>query len=134
MRYWDSKGHSEHSNGGPPDNIDYFHPNYYWQDTPQVSETPQSTLSSHPVQPLDPYVSDTPEYTKSSAAVRYDDVEQMDEYRGPQSVEGYTADAGIEQREAAARGKAEGGKKRKGLAGLGGIGATIVALLLKFKA
>src|SRR5205807_3968416 len=36
-------------------------------------------------------------------------------------------------REAAARGKVEAGKKRKGLAGLGGIGASIGALLLKLK-
>jgi Zn-dependent protease len=49
-------------------------------------------------------------------------------------MEGYTVDAGQEQREAARRGAAGDGKKRKGLlARLGGIGASIVALALKFK-
>jgi Zn-dependent protease len=131
--HWNSNGHSEYNDGTPPDDIDYFHPNYYWQDTPQQSETPPAILSAQPVQPLDPSVSDSSEYMKSSMGVGYYDVEQMQKYRGPQSLEGYTADAGAEQREAAARGSAEGGKKRKGLAGLGGIGATIAALLLKFK-
>src|SRR5437588_1989652 len=51
----------------------------------------------------------------------------MSAYRGPSSLEGYTVDAGAEQRKTA-----EEGKKRKGLAGLGGLGATIVALLVKF--
>jgi Zn-dependent protease len=129
--HWNSNGHSEYNSERPPDDIDYFHPNYYWRDTPQEVETSQSILSA---QPLDPSASDFPEYRNSSAVGGYDDVEQMREYRGPQSVEGYTADVGTEQREAATRGKVEGGKKRKGLAGLGGIAATIAALLLKFKA
>src|SRR5437660_3255535 len=55
------------------------------------------------------------------------DPAQMSAYRGPSSLEGYTVDAGAEQRKTA-----EEGKKRKGLAGLGGLGATIVALLVKF--
>src|SRR5437763_9252118 len=126
--YWNSNGHSENNSERPPDDIDYFHPNYYWQDTPQRAENPQ------PVQPLNPYGSDSPESMNSLTVARYDDVEQMRVYRGPQSVEGYTADVGTEQREAATRGKVEGGKRRKGLAGLGGIAATIAALLLKFKA
>jgi Zn-dependent protease len=132
--HWNSNGHSEYNSEGPSDDIDYFHPNYYWQDTPQKVETPPSIPSAQPVQPLEAYGADIPEYMSSSAVVGYDNIEQMQEYRGPQNVEGYTADVGTEQRETAARGKVEGGKKRKGLAGLGGIGATIVALLLKFKA
>jgi Zn-dependent protease len=126
--HWNSNGHSESHSERPPDDIDYFHPNYYWQDTPHEVETPQ------PIQALDPYTLDATKYMNSSVVTEYDDVEQMQEYRGPQSVEGYTADVGAEQREAAAHGNAEGRKKRKGLAGLGGLGATIVALLLKFKA
>lgn len=131
--HWDSNSHSEYGSGGPPDNIDYFHPNYYWQDAPQEVETPQPSPPAQPVQPLDPYMSGPPEYMNALTAVRYDGVEQMREYRDPQSVEGYTADAGAEQREVAECGNAEGKKKRKGLAGLGGIAATIVALLLKLK-
>jgi Zn-dependent protease len=60
--------------------------------------------------------------------------EAVDEYRGPKSIEGYTTDAGVEQREAAARGSSEGGHKRKGLAKLGGIGLALGTLLLKLKA
>ena len=56
----------------------------------------------------------------------------MTPYSGPESIDGYTEDIGAEQREAAQRGTTEGGRKRKGLAGLGGIGAAISALLLKF--
>jgi Zn-dependent protease len=56
----------------------------------------------------------------------------MTPYRGPSDIEGYTADVGAEQREAARRESSEGSKKRKGLAGLGGIGAALSALLLKF--
>ena len=128
-----SDGYSEYGNEGPSDDIDYFHPDYYWRDTPRQSEAPQSSLQ--PVQPLDPSMSypDYPSYAVGSPAIRYDDVEQMGEYRSPRSLEGYTDDAGAEQREAAARGNAEGGKKRKGLAGLGGVATAIAALLLKFK-
>ena len=48
----------------------------------------------------------------------------MTPYRGPESIDGYTEDIGAEQREAAKRGTTEGGRKRKGLAGLGGLGAA----------
>src|SRR2546430_4037515 len=56
----------------------------------------------------------------------------MTPYRGPSSIEGYTEDIGAEQREAAKRGTTESSNKRKGLAGLGGLGAALSALLLKF--
>jgi Zn-dependent protease len=133
--YRDPNGYSDYGSGGPPEDIDYFHPDYYWKNTSQESETSRSSLSAQPVQPLDPYVTypDYPGYGNSPPGVEYDGSEQMREYRSPRSVEGYISDAGAEQREAAAQGHAEGGKKRKGLARLGGIGATIGALLLKFK-
>src|SRR5438132_14029142 len=121
--HWNANGHSENNRERPPDDIDYFHPNYYWQDTPQEVENPQV------VQPPNPYGLDSPEYVNSSAVAAYNDVEQMREYRGPQSVEGYTTDVGTEQREAAERGNAEGQKNGRGLAGLGGIAPTIVARL-----
>src|SRR5260221_13756772 len=56
----------------------------------------------------------------------------MTPYHGPSHIEGYTTDIGAEQREAAKRGDTNGGRKRKGLAGLGGIGAALRALLFKF--
>ncbi len=100
--------------------IDYSNPEYY------QPPMPQSPRSAQPVESLDQY----PDYT-STAAYGYDPV-LMEEYRGPESMDGYTMDAGAEQREAAARGKAESNKRRGRLAGLGGIGATIAALALKF--
>jgi len=58
---------------------------------------------------------------------------QMSAYRGPSSMEGYTDDAGADQRELAKHGTISEGNKRKRLAGLGGLGAFIVGLLVKFK-
>ena len=58
----------------------------------------------------------------------------MSAYRGPSSLEGYTNDAGADQRELAKHGKISEGNKRKKLAGLGGLGAFIIGLLVKFKA
>src|SRR5579859_4177655 len=57
---------------------------------------------------------------------------KMSAYRGPSSLEGYTYDAGEDQRELAKHGKISEGKKKK-LAGLGGIGAFLLGLLVKFK-
>jgi Zn-dependent protease len=57
----------------------------------------------------------------------------MREYRGPAELDDHTVDVGVEQREAAQRGTAEEGKKRKGLLGLGGTLAAIGAWLLKLK-
>jgi Zn-dependent protease len=116
--------------GENPYDIDYAHPAYYQPDAP-VSR------SAQPVQPLEeldrsdrfnPY----PVSINGSSGGSHEAT--MSEYRGPSSLEGYTVDAGAEQREAAQRGHAEDGKSRKGLlARLGGFGATIVALLLKLK-
>ena len=57
----------------------------------------------------------------------------MSAYRGPSSLEGYTHDAGEDQRELAKHGRISEGRKRK-LAGLGGLGAFLIGLLVKFKA
>lgn len=62
----------------------------------------------------------------------------MHEYRGPDSLERYTTDAGAEQREAAEQGYVDGphsekNKKKKRLAGLAGLGAALIGLLVKFK-
>lgn len=71
-------------------------------------------------------------FSPNEAASLYD-------YRGPESLEHYTVDVGEEQREAAEKGYVDGpnsarNRRRKRLAGLGGLGATLVGLLLKFKA
>jgi Zn-dependent protease len=59
-------------------------------------------------------------------------MQQMSEYRGPESIDGYTEDVGSEQREAAERGNMEEkGKRKKGLAGIGTGLAAFVAAILK---
>src|SRR2546428_6367246 len=109
--------------GAAPGKIEYSDPAYYHQDAPSA---PPSAL---PVQ--SPAVESYADYANGPTVVNASAM--MSEYRGPAAMEGYTADVGAEQRDAATHGKLETGKKRKGLAGLGGIGATIAALLLKFK-
>jgi Zn-dependent protease len=119
---------------------DYAHPDYY-----QASPAP----SAQPVQPLDPYAEyNAAPYYEAQQEQAYDNspyvepmqdypatpyAEQMQEYRGPQQIEGYVSDPGAEQREAAKEGDAGEGKRKKGLAGIGGLLATIGGFLLKFK-
>jgi Zn-dependent protease len=122
--YQKSDEFSEYS--GNRGEVDYSHPDYY---------QPPAQPSSQPVQPLDPYnpYSDDNSYVPTATDSPYH-VDQMQAYRGPASMEGYTVDAGIEQREAASRGRAEGGKQRKrGLAGIGGAIVAAFAWLLKLK-
>ncbi|GAC1618457.1 MAG: hypothetical protein NVS4B11_08590 [Ktedonobacteraceae bacterium] len=113
---------------------DYANPTYYQQEP----------RSAQPVQPLDPYTGYAPspeqsgyyEYANVVPAepeTPQTDVPQMQAYQGPSTVHGYTNDVGAEQRDAAAHDSADGPKRRKGLAGLGSLAATIGALLLKFK-
>jgi len=111
-----------------PYELDYAHPEYY-----QSSSTP-SQHSAQPEQHPDPYAaySDPENYADTPVYSPYD-TGMVNEYRGPQSMEGYTSDVGVEQREAAEHGSAEGGKKRKGLAGIGSALTAIGALLLKLK-
>src|SRR5712691_2898926 len=97
--------------GAAPGEHDYSNPAYYRQSVPQ---TPRS---AQPVQHLDSYLDDGNDPTR----VDDYDTAQMSAYRGPSSLESYTTDVGAEQREAARRGSASGSRKRKGLAGLGGI-------------
>ena len=101
---------------------DYSHPDYYRQ----------SVQSSPSAQPLDSYA-EYPEYAYYGDASIRDDVTQLHEYQGPANMEGYTDDVGAEQRETAARGSSEGASSRKKLIGVGGIVATIGALLLKLQ-
>ncbi len=120
--YWDPDNYREYSETASK--ADYSDPAYYGQDT---SKAPRS---AQPVQSLDEYSG----YASDPPIVNDYEPTLMSEYRSPASVEGYTVDAGTEQRDAAAQGSAATGKKRKRLAGLGGIGATIGAFLLKFQA
>src|SRR5436305_624393 len=115
-----------------PNEYDYANPMYYQENIGNGAQAPHATEPEPSVQPLDTY----PDYAHGPTVVNsYDPAFGPDyrEYRGPSGLEGYTTDVGAEQREAAKRGKVEGGKKRKGLAGLGGLGVAIGTLLLKFK-
>ncbi len=117
--------------------INYVNPTYYKQEA----------RSAQPVQPLDPYTGYAPytepagyyEYANGTLPVQAQEVPQngvpqMQEYRGPTSMNGYTADVGVEQqRDAADHGSTDIPKKRRGLAGLGSLAVTIGGLLLKFK-
>lgn len=106
--------------------IDYSDPAYY------QSETPKAPRSAQPVQSLDPSTVYTP-YAHELPSDKLDyEAELMTPYRGPENIDGYSEDIGAEQREASKRGTIEGSRKRKGLAGLGGLGAALSALLLKF--
>lgn len=103
---------------------DYADPAYYRQ---PAQTAPRST---QPIQHLELPV-EMPTY--ASPQMYSYDPGQMTAYKGPSSLEGYTANVGEKQREAARDEAAGEGKKRKKLAGLGGIGATIIGLLVKFK-
>ncbi len=97
---------------------DYADPAYYQQGE---TSTPRS---AQPVQPVAP--------SPVSPDMYNYDPGKMSAYSGPSSLEGYTNDAGADQRELAKHGKISEGKKKR-LAGLGGIGAFIIGLLVKFK-
>src|SRR5216684_1022906 len=125
---WDSNDFQEYGEtpqyGEASNKIDYADPDYYRQDGQPTHYSKQSLMP-----PMESYA----DYANGPTLVNDQCPGMMGEYHGPASMEGYTIDVGAEQREAAERGKAEAGKKRKGLAGLGGIGASIGALLLKLK-
>ena len=104
---------------------DYAHPDYYQQDILSRSARPVEPLETEQVYREYPYGDGGQTQTKEDPLV-------MSEYRGPANLEGYTVDAGTEQRDAAQNGKvgSDGSSgKKKGLAGLGGLGAIVAALL-----
>src|SRR5260221_313984 len=102
---WNPDDFSEY--GKTPNDNDYANPTFYQHDTVR---TP---ISAQPVQPVDVHS----DYAHGPTVVNSYDPALMSEYRGPANIDGYTTDAGAEQREAAERGGVENGSKRKGLAG-----------------
>lgn len=101
---------------------DYAHPDYYRQKAPE---------RDHGVQPFDPYAADVPYHDVDPVLNPYD---QLHEYRSPQSLEGYTMQPGVEPQAPEANIEiSERPKNRKGLAGIGGTIAAIVAWLVKLK-
>ena len=123
--HWNTDDFSEYSEA--PQETDYASPSYYQQD---ASKTPRS---AQPVQQLKSY----PDYTHDPTIVNSYDPAQLPEYTGYQeftgasSVDGYTTVDQLNEPTASEKSDT-GNKKRKGLAGLGGIGAALGALLLKF--
>src|SRR5436853_3918683 len=122
MMHWNPDDFSEYSES--PQETDYADPSYYQHD---ASKTPRS---AQPVQQLKTYS----DYAQGPPVVNSYDPALMPEYQeltGPSRADDYATGAG--QDEPAASEKSEAGSnKRKGLAGLGGIGAALAALLLKF--
>lgn len=102
---------------------EYLNPRYYQQ--PESANPLPRYTDPYGNYKLDSLSSDY--YRNNSEYVPSD---QMEAYRGPEELEGYTPDAGETQRDAAESGSSNGSGKRKGLAGTGVIG--IGALLLKF--
>ena len=98
---------------------DYAHPSYY------DGGAGFSAPSSPPAQMPEPSVG-YPDY--ASPAMYSYDPSQLQAYTGPASLEKVMQEAESGKNDAAQR-----SKRRKGLAGLGGIGASIIALLVKFK-
>ncbi|MGH2506383.1 MAG: site-2 protease family protein [Ktedonobacteraceae bacterium] len=114
---WNPENHadyafSEYSQPSERNEINYVDPRYY-QTPPESGETPHSLP-----QPVSAYA-----YQQAT----------MGEYRGPASLDYYTADAGAAQRGAVSNGymaaPAKAPKKR--LADLGGLGVAL-GLILKF--
>src|SRR5256714_12623594 len=122
MMHWNPDDFSEYSKS--PQETDYADPSYYQHD---ASKAPRS---AQPVQQLKSYS----DYAHGPTVVNSYHPALMQEYQevpGASSADDYATGAG--RGEPAAGGKSEAGSnKRKGLAGLGGIGAALAALLLKF--
>jgi Zn-dependent protease len=110
---------------------DYLHPDYY-REAPQLAPA-QSEEPFHPYVTPGPDVGSYEDDNKEFDQQFQNPYAQEYEYKGPQSIEGYTVDAEAEQAEGAKAGTAASKKKRKGLAGIGGGIAALGAWLLKFK-
>src|SRR5215472_11813902 len=98
---WDSNDFREYGEtpqyGEDPNKIDYANPDYYRHDGQPAHYGKQSL-----VPPMESYA----DYANGPTLVNDQGPRMMGEYRGPAGMEGYTIDAGAEQREAAERGKA----------------------------
>src|SRR6266571_6689108 len=122
--HWNSDDFAEYSEA--PQETDYANPSYYQQD---MSKTPRS---AQPVQQLQSYS----DYMHGPTVVNsYDPAmaQEYHEFSSAASAQDDTLDAGSEQHQSTSDGEPPpSNTRRKGLAGLGGIGAAIGALLLKF--
>jgi len=123
---WNPKDDFSEYNDKTTSDIDYSDPTYY------QGEMPKTPRSAQPVQSLDPSTLYS-NYAHELPSDKLDyNAEPMTPYIGPSSIEGYTADVGAEQSESVNSGTTERSNKRKGLAGLGGLGAAISHYSLNF--
>jgi Zn-dependent protease len=106
----------------------YLHPDYYRSEVPQ-SAPAQAEEPSHAYVTPDPYAGSY-EYSEEANQQIQNPYAREHEYRGPQSLEGYTVEPEVEQAEGEKVGTK---KKRKGLAGIGGSLAALGAWLVKLK-
>src|SRR5579863_8040847 len=125
--YWNSDESSE--NKSSLKEFDYANPLYYQQASQQVVSSSASAVESEHTR--NPYHESHDVDTATYSSAYAPSIESA--YSGPKDMEGYTADVGAEQREAAKSGKIESGKQRKRIAGFGGIGTAIIAFLLNLK-
>lgn len=105
--------------------VEYLQPSY---DDPRFYEPRRE----------DPETFQNAAYTSASheaVSPEQDETVVMSEYRGPEALVEHASDAQVEGQKEAARAEdgSSGGSKKKRLAGLGGVGATLVGLLVKFK-
>jgi Zn-dependent protease len=119
---WNSDESSEY--GKTTKELNYIDPAYYQKDSAYPAYVPQPEKQSSP------YSSYIPYEDSSTPGDRYSS-EPLVAYRGPSDLKAYTTDTanGQMQVEGDEQEQVGGKKKRKGIAGLGGIGAAIAALL-----
>lgn len=117
--YWKSGEFSEYSD--TISGIDYTDPSYY-----RSSSSPKIPVVPEPA---------PAEYVPFALSPESIDTALAPEYRGPADLQDYvdnesvSVETATEQADSENQGAEQKGKKRKGLAGLGGIGAVIAALL-----
>jgi Zn-dependent protease len=129
--YWNSDESSENKseNKSSLKEFDYANPLYYQHAGQQVERSSPPAVESEQTH----YPDSAHEYADNSTYGSSYAPPVGSAYNGPKDLEGYTADVGAAQREAAKSGKIESGKQRKRIAGFGGIGTAIIAFLLNLK-
>jgi Zn-dependent protease len=106
--------------------LNYVDPAYYQKDSSLPAYEAQQDQQSRPQSIYTPYADSSTQVDRYVA-------EPLIEYRGPADLKSFAGDTNNEEAQAQVDGaeheQSGGKKKRKGIAGLGGIGATIAALL-----
>ena len=123
---WNPEEDSSAYNHRQTRQIDYSNPAFYHTGADRTSDPEQSGQTVDPATVYTKYTHELP-----SDKVDYQ-AEAITPYRSPEDIDSFLHDAGAEQQSATRRATTESGSRRRGLAGLGGLGAAIATLLLKF--